>query len=376
MELVINLSVICLAIIALMPFSARPLPEPDPLTGKTWSYAGFFMFAYSFAIIFVAAFRNGFVDTAVYKGMYTSIGTDVDNAFNGTVPIEDYGFSLLMVFLNHIDPDPQFLVFVTAVFTFSVYLYTINKYSFDLPFAMLLFLFTGFFTPMNGIRQVLASAFMLLALPLLIKKKTIKYLLVIWLCTTLHASAYIMMPLYFVLSGKRLNKGIWVMLGLTVFCLLFPELATRVMGELLEDSTYKDYLEVESQMSLMRFLVELVPIIITMMNCLINRGDGIGLEQSDPCYQNQRLIDVLINMQFVSFCFTTLGLRMVFFARISLYFPCVLPLLLPVTLKGSFNRESGKISKMIAMGMYLLFFAYQTYTYDMHGYFWDFYLNL
>ena len=132
------------------------------------------------------------------------------------------------------------------------------------------------------------------------------------------------------------------------------------MGDILEDSVYKDYLENESKMGIMRLIVELVPVLLSFLYHRLAPRPANGALSSQ-----QRTIDMLINMQLISLGFSVLGLQMVYFARISMYFSLVLPLLLPVTIKGVFAPESAKDVKRITIAMYLFYYAYQIYTYEM-----------
>lgn len=365
MELIITTAVICVVILLLMQGTRWPRIETDRLSGNRWQYSRFLMFAFWFTLTFVAAFRVGFQDTGVYKSLYNAIGTDYANAFDEAFAIQDSGFNLFMVFLNRISPDPQLLIIVSSVVILSIYVATLVKYSSDLPFSLLLFLFVAYIGTMNGIRQVMAGALIAAAWPFLRDRKPILFILIALLASTLHASAIIMIPLCFIICGKRYNAGIWIFALFVILCFAFSSTAYQVMRTVLEDSIYEDYLENESKMGIIRLFVELVPILLSL---LYHRFQGAGTfreQNSETDDQHQRMVDTLINMQLISFGFTAMGLQMVYYARISLYFSLVLPLLLPETIKGVFNKESAGLVKKIAIAMYLFYFAYQVYTYEM-----------
>ena len=149
MELIISLSITCMIIILLMQGFRRPLAVAGRLSGREYQYHWFLMFAISFALTFVAAFREGFVDTRIYKGLYEQVGTEFANAFNDTMPFEDYGFSLFMILLNRIDQDPQTLIIVTSVIAIGSYMLTFGRFAKDLPFTLLLFLCVGYLSTMK-----------------------------------------------------------------------------------------------------------------------------------------------------------------------------------------------------------------------------------
>ena len=363
MELILTVTAFCIFILILMQGSSVYRSSQDLLTGRTRNYSTLLIFLFGFVLTFAAAFREGFQDTGVYKGLYQQVGTDLDTAMSENFAIQDYGFNLFMVFLNHINPEPQFLIIVVSVIIFSGYMIVIAKYSRDIPFSLLLLLTLDYITANNGLRQVMAGSIFIMALPLLRDRKMIPYLLLALLMSTLHGSAIIMIPLYFILSGKRLNWGIWVFFALVVLFFAAPGLAYQVMGSLLEDSTYAEYLDMESKMGLMRFLVVLVPTLLVALYCWVTRVDTSMMDKRSPDYRHQRTIDVLINMQMVFLGFNALGMSMVYFARINLFLPCVLALLLPELIAETFTRESARLVKRTAIVMYLFYHAYQIYTY-------------
>lgn len=362
MEIIITMSIICIAILLLMQYMRMPRRNLGGISGDTWYYPSFLIVLFACALIFVAAFREGFQDTGVYKNLYKSIGTDYANAFDKEFAIQDQGFNLLMVLLNRVNSDPQTLIIVSAVVITASYIKIITKHSCDLPFSLFLMLCVVFISTMNGLRQVLAGVILVMGWPLIRERKPLLFALVALLASTFHASAIIVIPLYFIISGRRYNPGIWLFLLFVVLCFASPSAAYRIMGDVLEDSLYKDYLENESKMGVMRLIVESVPVVISLLYHKINPP---AHTESRGNSARQRMIDVLINMQIVSLGFTALGLQMVYFARISMYFSLVLPLLLPETIKGVFNKESAGTVKRIAIMMYLFYYAYQIYTYEM-----------
>ena len=238
--------------------------------------------------------------------------------------------------------------------------------------SLLLFLLVSYFTMINGIRQVLAGAVIFLALPCLRDRKFIPYALLALLGASFHASALIMLPMYFVLSGERMNGKLWIFYGCVLVFFAAPGVATAILGNLLEDSTYAEYLQVQDKMGVMRLLVAMIPATIAIIYGYVEYRNAVRIKG----YQSKdRLTDVLINMQLVSFGFTALGLRMVYFARLSMYLDGGFLLLLPRAIKGAFNDLSARYVKMISIVLYAFYFAYQVTTYQKYKYFESFYLT-
>lgn len=372
MELLNSLIAICLVCTWLTQYFSRYLKEPDRISGSLIRYPKTPLVIFWGTVIFISGFRYGFCDTGVYRNLYESIGTDWNNATNENFAIQDVGFNLLMIFMNRLGLESQMIIVLSSLVTFVIYGVYIYKFSTDVPYSLLLFLLVSYFTMINGVRQVLAAAVIFIGLPSLRERKFLPYALLVLLASSLHASAFIMLPLYFVLSGKRMNVGLWLFFGCVLICFLAPGIATTVLGNLLEDSTYSEYLHVDSKMGLTRLLVASVPAIVAIVYGCVEYRNMITIEG----YQSQdRLTDVLVNMQLVSFGFTALGLRMVYFARLSMYLDGGFMLLLPRAIKGSFNDHSAQYVKTLSLILYAIYFVYQVATYQTYGYFYDFRFN-
>ena len=362
MELIINMSIICIVTLLLMQYMRFPNSQPNTISHATWSYHFLLILCFAFTLFFVSAFRVGFQDTGVYKNLYTSIGTDLSNALDDNFIIKDKGFNVFMVLLNRLNTEPQTLIIVSSAIIIGAYIYVICKYSSDLPFSLLLMLCLSFIATMNGIRQIIAVAITLLGWSFLQKKQIIPFLIIAFLASTFHASAIFLVPLSLIIIGKRYNKGIWFFVLFILFFFVFPNTAFKIMGSILEDSVYEKYLENDSKMGIMRLIVECVPLSLSL---LYHRATSNNKLSNDNNSVHRKLIDMLMNMQIISVGFLALGLQMVYFSRLCLYFSLVSPLLLPEVIPCIFTKRSAHLVKRLAIIMYLIYFAYQIYTYEM-----------
>ncbi len=364
MRLIEALSLAVAIVLLLLEVSKRPLNEPIAETGRRYHYSSLLLFIFGGALIFVAGFRNGFVDTATYRQLYERVGIDYAFAFTDEMELET-GFKLFMIFLNRITSDSQVLIFLTSFVILSIEIKQICKYSSDIPFSLLLYFLLSFMGTMNGIRQCLAAAILFLAFDWILKRKTIPYILLVLLVSTIHTSALICIPLYFVLSGKRLNWGVWIFLAAILAVFAFPATADALLQDILKDSAYEEYVSNQEKMGTMRLVVAAVPTLLALLYshfARINRA------------QVSRITSVLINMQLVNFGFTLMGLKMLYYARLSMYVSYANILLLPITIKGCFRGKDAALVKAAAIILYTIFFVYQIISYDKYGYMRSFYL--
>lgn len=126
------------------------------------------------------------------------------------------GYQALEYGLLKITHNYFWLFFITALIVVYCYLSIIKKYSVNYLFSVFLFITLGVYTFFfNGLRQGLAMAIFALALPYLLEKRLVPYLLICFLASLFHTTALFMIPFYFLvnLRIKPLNKILLVFIG-------------------------------------------------------------------------------------------------------------------------------------------------------------------
>ena len=113
----------------------------------------------------------------------------------------EIGYQLLEYLLLSLTSDYFWLFFVTALIVVYCYLTIIKKYSVNYWFSVFLFITLGVYTFFfNGLRQGLAMAIFALALPYLLEKRLIPYLIICFLASLFHLTALFMIPFYFLVN--------------------------------------------------------------------------------------------------------------------------------------------------------------------------------
>lgn len=136
------------------------------------------------------------------SGAYTRdfrISLDIYNfEFNELV---EPGYQFLKYALLRLTNDYFWLFFITALIVVYCYLTIIRKHSVNYWFSVFLFITLGVYTFFfNGLRQGLAMAIFALALPYLLEKRLISYLILCFLASLFHNTALFMIPFYFVVN--------------------------------------------------------------------------------------------------------------------------------------------------------------------------------
>ncbi|ENU80970.1 hypothetical protein F975_00828 [Acinetobacter sp. ANC 3789] len=150
----------------------------------------------------IRSYRVG-TDTGAYVSNYISNLNPSYFQFRDDV---EKGYQLFDYLLLNITHNYFWLLFLTAFFIVFSYLRFIKKYSQDYVLSVIIFVTFGAYTFMlNGLRQAIAMAIFLYAIPALINKKLLQYVLICLFASLFHISALIMIPFYFLVNVNIKN---------------------------------------------------------------------------------------------------------------------------------------------------------------------------
>lgn len=113
----------------------------------------------------------------------------------------EFGYQLLEYTLLRLNAEYFWLFFLTSAIVVYCYLTVIKKYSVNYIFSVFLFIALGVYTFFfNGLRQGLAMAIFALALPYLLEKRLVLYLIIIAIASLFHSTVLFMIPFYFLVN--------------------------------------------------------------------------------------------------------------------------------------------------------------------------------
>lgn len=189
----------------------------------------------------------------VISAVRYGVGTDFFSYYriylkNGISSFQELenGFSAFVMFLNRISKEPQ-LFFVVSSFVIGIcYFLIIYKESVSPVFSILLFVLTrDYFRSMNGVRQYLAIAILLLSLPYIKQKDWRKVIIFIGMATLFHSSALIYVLFYILVQMQLKLKDIAVMVfGTFLFAGTMKNIAIPIIDKY---TTYGKYFETTSK---------------------------------------------------------------------------------------------------------------------------------
>lgn len=157
-------------------------------------------------------------DTDVYSPAFTYFTNDLYSFSLSDIPFgyREYGFYFLGVIVKTFTNDAHiYLTFIAGLSLFFLYK-DLRKYSL-FPLIGLCAYIARFFIGRNlvQIRSGLAYLIVLWGIKYVQEKKLMKYLLVVWIASWFHTSAWIALPFYFFSNWVNINKKI-VLIGLGV----------------------------------------------------------------------------------------------------------------------------------------------------------------
>ena len=308
-------------------------------------------------IIFFASLRSSVADTGAYISMFKSYPSDlsqIDGLLNG-VAKRYPGFLVLTVILKKFTSDYTVWFTIIAVISGICVMIPLYKYSSNFGVSAFLFMASCQFSWMfNGMRQFLVASIIFACTGLVLRRKFIPYAIIVCLLSTIHTSALILIPMYFIVTGEPWNKRTMLFVAGIILAILFTSKFTGMLEDVVENTDYatsmEEFKETDDGTSIMRIAVESVPIVIAFMyrNKIKNKLTPI--------------IKLSINMSLVSsglYIISKIARSGIMLGRLPIYFSMYNLILLPWLIKNIFNKEEKRLVYYLMIVLYLVFFYYQ-----------------
>lgn len=295
--------------------------------------------------ILVAGLRANIGDTGAYIRGYENLST-----FNGLDEnIKDKGFVIFQLVLYKISTNPQFMIFITAFITQIFNIYTLIKYRNYIELEIYMYITSGcFLVTMNGVRQAMVASILFASIGLVIRGRFVPYMIITLILSTMHSSALIMIPIYFIVRKEAWSKQTNTIIVLSSIGFLFFYQLLPTLFNLIESSSYSEYEEAfingGGGASLMRFIVNLVPLILAYI-------------YKNDLKSKWKESNIFINMSLMNAIFIAFSLYNWIFARFSMYFQLYNFILLPYIISNCFkNKKEKRIVYYLFIVCYFIFF--------------------
>lgn len=327
-----------LLLVYLMTDKRENLMVPKSAVCIIWGY-----------MIFWIGIRNRFVDTAAYIKSFNSATWEELSSISYSFD-SGWGFRITEILFHNLISDNyhcwlMFLAIVSGWCVASIF----RQYSSNFFLSTYLFLASITFTwMMNGIRQFLAVAILFACTHFLVERKWWKYFVAVLLCSTIHATCIIMIPLYFVVIGKPWSKKTLVFIGMILLMTLFSASTLEAMDTMLQNTKWANSQEAfagDDGVNPLRVLVySVVPIMAYLKRDILNTY-GRGM-------------DVLVNMSLITAGIYLVGMVTsgIMIGRLPMYAQLYQYLLLPFIIDKGYSNNANLLNLLVVF-FYILYFC-------------------
>jgi transmembrane protein EpsG len=328
-----------LSLVYLFSSLSRLYSTPMPDTSNQVKPYKFYLILVIICLVSVAGFQKNIGDTYFYMHSFKI----TEFTWEQIDFLGDFGFNIYQLLLQRVSRDPQILIFNTALITNLLIVIVLYKYSRMFELAVYVYIASGMFTTsMNGIRQFLAAAIVFCSTKYLLNGNFKKYALVILLAATVHKSALVLLPIYFVVRREAWTKVTFILLTLSIFIVIGFNTFSGMLFSALDNTQYGHYSDfTEGGANKLRIVVIAIPVLIAFL----------GREKLKRLWPES---DYIVNMSIISVFFIIIASQNWIFARFNIYFGLYSLILISWIVK--LFRENNQ--RLIYFGIIVFYFIY------------------
>lgn len=299
-------------------------------------------------LITIAGLRSSIGDTGYYLYSFKIL----PNSIESVISDRDWGYSLYSLIIKNFFPHPQFILIFTSAITISLIARTLYKLSVQLSFSIFLFITSGIYiSTMNGARQYLVAAVLFSMISLITQGNKRKYFIAVLFLSTVHNSALVMIPIYFVVRQKAWSKKIIILIIAFLIAFISFDYLFNIFSSILRMTQY-GYLintfgiDEYSGTSLFRIAVAAVPVIL-------------GYLYRKKLSKKMENYNIFINFSILNLIVLIFASYNSIFARLGIYFGLYNLILLPGIFYYCFDKNLRALIMYLAIVCYLIFFYYE-----------------
>lgn len=335
-------------------------------------YAGCLLISEIFTLWSIKTFRNYRNDRANYffavlsvvpfilvSGLQYRVGADYliyNNAFyyikdTGYYNLFEPGYNLLNKIVGIFSDSSVALFMVCAIFFCGFSFISIHKLSCNIYASIFIWVLSQcFFESMNTVRQSLSVSIVFISFIFILKKKMVPYILCILFATSMHYSAIIMLPVYFI-DKMKLNWKKQLMFSGAILLIAF--FARDIITEIPLFERYVS-LYVRSNRNFVDF---------TLTDCIIAISGWLtgAYYYSRISEENRASFHLFYNLQWMYVLSTVISAFVPLAYRITMYFMYSCVFLYPIILKSEKRKYNRIVAGTVLYGLFiakLIIYAY------------------
>lgn len=313
-----------------------------------------------FIMIAVSGLRHGYIDTRAYRQGFEALDIttafQISNLFGGGNRAP--GFQILSGVIRLFTDEGQVFLFIMALITVSLLFWGIVKNVPEAWLGVFLFIATGCYVDtMNGVRQYLVSAVLFYLTPKLIEKRqAVKYCAVVLIMSTVHYTALIFLPLYFVCQIRAWSRGTWYLIWAGLGIVLFFNLGVgeaivffleNLSSGYLADDYSQMILEASTSTNIIRPFVAMAPLFLAFLSRRMNT-------------KVFSRYNIFFNMSIINAIIWLLSIRVLYFYRLCMYFTPFM--IVQLCWEVKYFRGTVQSRKLLYAGTVVLYFAFFIYS--------------
>ena len=321
--------------------------EINPTLNRFW------LLALILFLIIISGYRYQNYDNSDEYGYRYMVLFTMGESFNWSkISLSsEWLFDVLVWISANVFESDQALILLCAVITNVLIVLFFAKYAKTFWFSIFLYITSGaFVSSMNVLRQYLSLAIILWCYPLAKRRKVIPYVLLVGVAAFFHQSAWIMLPVYFILRRKKFDIGtVFILFAAILLLINFEGIMALVLPNTLYDHYLDNILSGHYGVKLIRVAAWLVPYLI-----LLCRHDFFH-KRCDVDYS-------VLYAALVAACIAVISTQYVLVARIESYFSLVTFLAIP-RIPYLFSNNGSR--NFVRNAMLLLFFLFGMHQYSV-----------
>lgn len=248
-----------------------------------------------------------------------------------------------------------FRVIIALIHSIPI-IYIFRKYSEDYWIAIYLFVASSVHIGwmMNGLRQFIAVAIILFALPYVINRKYMKAIFIILLASTIHVTALCMLPIIFIVQGKVGNKRTMFFIVMAIIAMFILSKNPALMDTILGETEYAGAVTEMQRLgddgvNPLRVLVTAVPVLLAFVQ------RRRILREENP------VIHICVNMSIITVGFNLIAMVTsgILMGRMAIYTNLYSFIIMPYLIRNAFTKKSQKIVNMLMIVFYFIFYCFE-----------------
>ncbi|MGN0661267.1 MAG: EpsG family protein [Oscillospiraceae bacterium] len=336
-----------------MGFGSKFILEEKHIYQKYNNGTTLFLAIIIFALpVFFIGMRTDFNDTYAYMQGFNNLST----SFSSLLAKSDkkgYGFIVYeWIIKKFITKDVNVFFMITATINASALIKLYYKYSTSFVYSVLLFFLSMSFTNMmGGIRQFLAVSLIIFASDYIFQKKFFKFLILMLLAYSIHATAIIWLFIFFLVQGKPWNPKIISIIILALLAVFMVDNFTNILSDALEGTDYEGYttqFAKDDGSSIFHTLIAAVPAAIAFW------------KRKEIAEKNQKHIFVMVNCSIIAVLVSLLAnfTSGILIGRFPIYLTLYNFALLPWMFENVFEPHERTIMKIACLAGYVCYAFY------------------